>query len=98
MQMPAVAFDIKAGYLLTMYSEENFIVFPEGDIQEIPERLSINMLVDINGNPVPLPLRTTKTLVYRISQISKKEHRGGCEIYHYLEQLTAAELAEYVRI
>jgi hypothetical protein len=80
-----------------MYSEECYIVFPEGDMQEVPGRLHINQLVDINGFPVPLPLSTNKTLVYRISQITRKEHRGGCDIYHYLEQLSADELSEYVR-
>jgi hypothetical protein len=80
-----------------MYSEEYFIVYPEGDIQQAPGKLSINQLVDINGYPVSLPLQTNKQLVYRIAQITRKEQRGGCEIYHYLEQLTADELSEYVR-
>jgi hypothetical protein len=81
-----------------MYSEECFIVYPEGDIQEAPGSLSINQLVDINGYPVALPLHTNKQLIFRVSQITKKEYRGGCEIYHYLEQLNADELSEYVRI
>jgi len=81
-----------------MYSEEWYIVFPEGDIQESPCKLSINQLVDINGYPVVLPLHTNKQLIFRVSQITRKEHRGGCETYHYLEQLNAEELLEYVRI
>lgn len=81
-----------------MYSEEFYIVFPEGDIQEVSGSLSINQLVDINGNPIALPLQTNKTIVYKISQIIKKEQRGESEIFHYLEQLSADELSEYVRV
>lgn len=81
-----------------MYSEEFYIVFPEGDIQEVSGKLSINQLVDINGNPISLPLQTNKTIVYKISQIIKKEQRGGSDIFHYLEQLSADELSEYVRV
>jgi len=79
-----------------MFITEYFIVFPEGDTQEIRGRLSINQLVDINGNPLPLPLPTNKMLAFRVEKISTNEHKGGKEVYHYLEQLSARELLEYV--
>ncbi|MFQ3547163.1 MAG: hypothetical protein SNJ56_02405 [Termitinemataceae bacterium] len=80
-----------------MYIEENYIVFPEGDIQEIPGKLRINQMVDINGYPLALPLATERMLAYRVSQIRTKETRGTCEIYHYLEQLSPDDLVPYVK-
>jgi len=79
-----------------MFITEYFIVFPEGDTQEIRGRLAINQLVDINGNPLALPLPTNRMIVFRVVKISTNEYKGGKEIYHYLEQLTARELLEYV--
>jgi hypothetical protein len=79
-----------------MFITEYFIVFPEGDAQEIRGRLSLNELVDINGNPLELPLQTNRMIVFRVAKISTNEHKGGKEIYHYLEQMSARELLEYV--
>ena len=74
---------------------ENFIVFPEGDVQEIPRRLSINELVDINGNPLVLPLPTHKMIVFRVMRIKTNEYKGSSETLHFLEQMTAEELMPY---
>jgi len=79
-----------------MFITEHFIVFPEGDAQEIRGRLSLNQLVDINGNPLALPLPTNRMIVFRVAKISTNEYKGGKEIYHYLEQMSARELLEYV--
>jgi hypothetical protein len=79
-----------------MFITEYFIVFPEGDAQEIRGRLSLNELVDMNGNPLELPLQTNRMIVFRVAKISTNEHKGGKEIYHYLEQMNARELLEYV--
>ena len=79
-----------------MYITDYFIVFPEGDTQEIRGRLSLNQLVDINGNPLALPLPTNRMIVFRVAKISTNEYKGGKEIYHYLEQMSARELLEYV--
>ena len=83
-------------YALTMYMTDYFIVFPEGDTQEVPGRLRLNQLVDVNGNPLPLPLPTNRMVVFRVSRISVNEYKGGNETYHYLEQLSAQELFEFV--
>jgi hypothetical protein len=80
-----------------MQIHESFIVFPEGDVQEIPARLSVNELVDVNGRPVALPLATNKVIVFRVARIQVKESRGGSETLHYLEQLSAGELIPYTR-
>jgi len=79
-----------------MYISDYFIVFPEGDTQEIRCRLQLNQLVDINGNPLALPLPTNRMIVFRVAKISTNEYKGGQEIYHYLEQISARELLEYV--
>ncbi|GHV94138.1 hypothetical protein AGMMS50293_04580 [Spirochaetia bacterium] len=78
-----------------MFMNEFFIVFPEGDIQEISGRLRINDIVDMNGNPLPLPLPTNKMLAFRVARIKTDENKGGNETYHFLELLSARELLEY---
>ena len=76
--------------------QEYFIVFPEGDTQEIQGRLSLNQLVDVNGNPLYLPLPTNRMVVFRVEKIQTKDYKGGSETFHFLEQLSARELLEYV--
>lgn len=85
----------EAVYGLFMYSEEHFIVFPEGDIQEVTRRIPIGTLVDVNGEPLILPLKSARTLAFQVSRIQVKEERGGSEVYHHLELMSAAELAAY---
>lgn len=80
-----------------MRSNEYFIVFPEGDVQEIQGRLGINQIVDLNGNPLALPLASPKTIAFRVEKVTTKENRGGTETYHYLGLMSADELAPYAR-
>ena len=86
-----------AGYALPMFMTDYFIVFPEGDTQEILGRLPLNQLVDVNGNPVTLPLPTNRMVVFRVMKVRTNDYKGGSETYHYLEQLSARELMEYVK-
>ncbi len=79
-----------------MFISEYFIVFPEGDVQEIPGRLSIGEMVDVNGRPVKLPLPIHKMIVVRVARIKTNEYKGSSETLHYLEQMTAEELLPYV--
>jgi hypothetical protein len=74
-----------------------YIVFPEGDVQEIPGRLSINMLVDINGSELSLPLPTNRMIAFRVARMKVAENRGGNETYHFLELMSAEELLPYVK-
>jgi len=85
------------GYALRVFTSEYFIVFPEGDTQEIQGRLRFNQLVDINGNPLELPLPTNRMIVFRVAKIKTDDYKGGSTTYHYLEQVSAGELLEYVR-
>ena len=80
-----------------MFITEYFIVYPEGDTQEIQGRLSLNQLVDVNGKPLNTPLPTNRMIVFRISKITTDEYKGGKATYHHLEQVSAQELLEYVQ-
>jgi hypothetical protein len=83
--------------LALMFISEYFIVFPEGDTQEIRGRLPIGEMVDVNGNPLDLPLPTHKMIVFRVVRIKTNEYKGSSETLHFLEQMTAEELLPYVR-
>ena len=78
-----------------MFITEYFIVFPEGDVQEIQGRLPINDIVDINGNHLSLPLQTSRMIAYRVAKISTEEKKGSSGTYHFLELLSSDELLEY---
>jgi len=78
-----------------MYINEYFIIFPEGDAQEIEGRLPFNTLVDMNGNVLSLPLPTNKMIAFKVAGIKTDEKKGGSETYHFLELLSAEELLEY---
>jgi hypothetical protein len=80
-----------------MFMNDYFIVFPEGDVQEIPGRLSLNDLVDVNGRPLELPLPTNRMIVFRVSCIKTDENKGGNETYHFLELMSADELLPYTK-
>lgn len=80
---------------MTLY--ENFIVYPEGEVQEIEAPLRIDALVDLNGRPLPLPLPTSRMIAYRVTKIRREENRGEEAAYHYVELVPAAELLAYVR-
>jgi hypothetical protein len=79
-----------------MFISEYFIVFPEGDIQEIQGQLPFNALVDMNGNVLSPPLPTNKMIVFKVDGIKTEEKKGSSETYHFLELLSAEELLEYV--
>ena len=80
-----------------MFMEDYFIVYPEGDTQEVQGRLRLNEVVDVNGNPLPLPLSTNKMIAFKVARVSSRDYKGGTETYHYLELVSADELSEYVR-
>ena len=70
----------------------SYIIFPDGDSQEVEHPLSVNQLVDLNGNPLPLPLRTTKMIVYRVWKVTTNADRNTEEIFYHLELVTRPEL------
>jgi len=80
-----------------MRFEEYFIIFPEGDVQEIPGRLRIGELVDLNGHTLPLPLADNRIIAFKVAGIRIREERNATEHYHRLELVSASELNAYVR-
>ncbi|GHV85715.1 hypothetical protein AGMMS50230_13230 [Spirochaetia bacterium] len=77
--------------------EEFYIVFPEGDTQEVPARLPFNTLVDMNGNVLSLPIPTNKMIVFRVARIKTNETKGLSETLHFLELMSAEELLAYTK-
>jgi len=80
---------------MTLY--EYYMVFPDGDRQEITRPLSLGLLFDMHGNPLIPPLPTHRMLVYKVCGKRTREERGITETYYLMEQLSADELLAYVR-
>ena len=68
------------------------IVYPEGDRQEIPHSLSLNQIVDINGYPLDLPLKTSKMIAFKVYRKSTEETKNEVITSFFLQQLTIMEL------
>jgi hypothetical protein len=77
--------------------EDFYIVFPEGDVQEVPGRLPFNTLVDMNGNVLDMPLPTNKMVVFRVARIKINENKGSNETFHFLELVSAEELISFAK-
>ena len=73
-----------------------YIVYPEGDIQEIERPLTVNQVVDINGNPLAIPLRGTRLIAYRVYKVQAEEKKGETNKFHYLELLNREDMLEYL--
>jgi hypothetical protein len=80
-----------------MFMNEYFVVFPEGDVQEISGRLPLNGIVDINGQSLLLPLPSNRIIAFRVAKIKVNENKGGNETFHFLELLSAQDLIPYSR-
>lgn len=80
-----------------MTTYEYYIVYPEGEEQEIPGRLGIDELVDLNGQSLALPLPTSRVIAYRVVKIRHNEERGIYSIRHYVELVPARELQQFTR-
>ena len=83
-------------YSIGMILYEYYMVFPDGDIQEIFGTLTVGSLYDMNGNRLMPPLPTNKMIVYPVCGKRTREERGIVATYYALEQLDAAELRAYV--
>ena len=69
-----------------------FIIYPEGDSREIEHELRVNQLVDLNGNPLPLPLPSARMIVYRVWKVSTEARTARGEVCYHLELVTRPEL------
>jgi hypothetical protein len=71
--------------------------YPEGDEKEIDHGLNFNQVVDLNGNPLRLPIPSPKMIVYKVYRVSTSENRGELVKYYYLELVVGEELMGLVR-
>jgi hypothetical protein len=78
-----------------MTIDEYYIVYPEGECQELEAPLRIDQLVDLNGRPLPLPLPSPRVIAYRITKVRHTEERGVHAVFHYAELVSASELRSY---
>jgi len=67
-------------------------VYPEGDTRELERELSVNQLVDLNANPIALPLPSPRMIVYRVWKITTHSERHTEEVLYHLELVTRPEL------
>ncbi len=69
------------------------ILYPEGDSREIEHELRVNQFVDLNGNPLPLPLPSSRMIVYRVWKVSTETtERHEENVSCHLELVTRPEL------
>lgn len=80
-----------------MFCTSRFLVYPDGETQEVDYPLQFNDLVDINGRSLRVPLPTHRMIAYRVTKIRKQENKGE-DVYNYhLELVPADELRTMVR-
>ncbi len=78
-----------------MTIDEYYIVYPDGDRQELEVPLRIDSLVDLNGRALALPLPSPRVIAYRVVKIRHIEERGVHAIFHYVELVPASELISF---
>lgn len=71
--------------------------YPEGDDLEIEHSLNFNQIVDLNGNPLRLPISSPQMIVYRVYRVSTREERKEVTKYYYLELIVGQELLGLAR-
>ncbi len=79
---------------MTLYSKR--LIYPEGDIQELEHRLTINQIVDLNGLPLNLPLSTDRMIVYRVYKITTDTSIGEEVTNYHLDLVKRNELREII--
>jgi hypothetical protein len=80
-----------------MHMKTSWLVFPDGDRQEAQRYPRLDELVDMNGNPLPMPPPSPRMIAYRVFRIRNIEERGSTDSLHYLELVPASELADLIR-
>jgi hypothetical protein len=78
-----------------MTIDEFYIVYPEGECQELEAPLRIDQLVDLNGRALPLPLPSPRIIAYRITKVRHTEEKGVHAVFHYAELVSASDLISY---
>lgn len=75
-----------------MFIESHYLVYPDGDTQEIHYPAQFNSLVGINGEPIHPPILSGSRIVYRVFRIQRKEEKGERKNFYFLEMLRGEEL------
>ncbi|HAE21877.1 MAG TPA: hypothetical protein DCG47_06080 [Spirochaetaceae bacterium] len=92
-----IATGCRALYNPIMTIETHWLVYPDGERQETDRVLRMNDIVDMNGNPLPLPPPTDRMIAYRLYKMRRVEERGELDLLFYLELIPAWELASMMR-
>lgn len=80
-----------------MTLQEYYIVYPDGDRQEIEFPLRVNQVVDLNGRPLRPSWPAPRIIAYRICKVRTTEERGFLRRFHYAELMTMEQLESYAR-
>jgi hypothetical protein len=80
-----------------MTLQENYIVYPDGDQQEIEWSLRVNQVVDLNGSPLRPSWPPPRIIAYRIYKVRTAKEIGFLRRFHYAELMTMKQLASFVR-
>ena len=84
--------------MLTLMKMTNrYLVYPEDETMEIEHSPQFDDMVDLNGRPLALPLKTHRIIAYRVYKIRKEEKTGEENIYYHLELMSVQELEGLVR-
>ena len=80
-----------------MILEENYLVHPDGERQEIENSLQMNQVVDMNGRPLRIASPAPRIIAYRIFRVSTRDETGFRRRFHYAELLTMEQLESFAR-
>lgn len=72
--------------------ESHYLVYPDGDTQEIGGPVDFNAIVGLNGERVPLPLPSHRMIVYRVYKVKREERKGERISLYHLELIRGEEL------
>ena len=75
-----------------MFFLERFLVYPDGDQQEIDFDPAFDDLVDLNGRPLAMPLTSARIIAYRVAKIRRVEEKGQDTVLYHLELVPSWEL------
>ena len=80
-----------------MVLEENYLVHPDGERQEIENSLQMNQVVDMNGRPLRIAPPAPRIIAYRIFRVTTRDETGFRRRYHYAELMNMEQIESYAR-
>ena len=79
---------------MTLYNRQ--LVYPDGDVQEIPHTLRVGTLVDLNGRPLAVSRISDRMIVFRVYRQSTEQSIGEETVCYYLELVRIDELDDLI--